>query len=134
MICYGCGSEKYVFGDVRCKAKDMECYKCGTIGHSSYVCRKGQRQSNPQYNRGQRPQHVNMADERRDHGVINDKLPMFPRREPKRVTDARRNDNISKSKMKKYADRKARRSDIETGDFVLLNRRNGTSSAPVLEF
>ena len=67
MICYGCGSEKHVFGDDRCKAKDMECYKCGTIGHSSYVCRKGQRQSNPQYNRGQRPQHVKMADERRDH-------------------------------------------------------------------
>ena len=26
MICYGCGSEKHVFGDDRCKAKDMECY------------------------------------------------------------------------------------------------------------
>ena len=55
--------------------------------------------------------------------MINDKLPMFPRREDKRVTEARKNDNVAKNKIKKYADKKSKISDVATGDHVLLKQR-----------
>ena len=54
--------------------------------------------------------------------MINDKLPMFPRQEEKRVTEARQNDNVAKIKIKKYADKKTKRSDVATGDQVLLKQ------------
>lgn len=55
--------------------------------------------------------------------VLNDKLPLFPRKEPKRVSEARANDNRSKKIVKKYADRGAKTSDVKVGDQVLLKQK-----------
>ena len=63
--------------------------------------------------------------------MINDKLPMFPRQEEKRVTEARQNDNVAKTKIKKYADKKTKRSDVATGDQVLLKQRKVNKLVPV---
>ena len=47
MYCYGCGAKDHIHGSKQCPAVDKTCFNCNSMGHFASVCRKPNRQLQP---------------------------------------------------------------------------------------